>query len=210
MMMVSDKYFFSAVRRVNEIPCHLDLNEGVWLSSIAEGRVVLEIGSYKGRSSCFIGLTARMLFCCEAFCGQKSIRNDQSVVDFREVRRAWYENVSNHKLRARIELIEMRSEDAFDIIREKCSGELGLLFIDGGHDLENVMNDLRYTKLLIPGGIVAVHDYSHPSYPDVAKAVDQWSKTNRHEFKELSAVGTMAAFVAMQKLYFSSSQPVIS
>lgn len=195
--MVYEPNRLSAILRVDAIPGHLGLEEGLWLSSIAEDRIALEIGSYKGRSSCFIGLTAKKLFCCDAFCGQKRIRPDQNIVDFREVRRAWHTNVLNHELRAQVELIEMRSEDAFDVIREKCSGQLGFIFIDGGHDFESVRQDLNYTKLLIEGGVVAVHDYFHPDYPGVAKAVDQWAMNNRSRFKKLKSIGSMVAFSAI-------------
>ena len=192
--MVYEPNLLSAIQRVDEIPGHLSLEEGLWLSCIAKGRIGLEIGSYKGRSSCFIGLTAKILFCCDAFCGQKKIRSDQNIVDFREVRSAWHANVLSHELIAQIELIESRSEEAFDVIREKCSGQLDFIFIDGGHDFESIRQDLKYTKLLVEGGVVAVHDYFYSYYPGVTMAVGQWVTNYRSEFKELKSVGSMIAF----------------
>jgi len=43
---------------------------------------------------------------------------------------------------------------------------------------------------------VAVHDYFHPDYPGVAKAVDQWAINNKSEFTELESIGSMVAFSA--------------
>jgi len=52
-------------------------------------------------------------------------------------------------------------------------GDIDMVFIDGNHDYENCRADLEYwfprTQKLICG-----HDYNHPGYPGVHKAVDEF------------------------------------
>jgi len=52
-------------------------------------------------------------------------------------------------------------------------GGIGLLFIDGLHDYENVSKDFEhFYKWMVPGGYVCFHDYAD-SDPDVKRFVDE-------------------------------------
>src|SRR5205823_655276 len=49
---------------------------------------------------------------------------------------------------------------------------IGLLFIDGLHDYENVGQDFRhFAPWIVPGGFIAFHDYT--VFGDVARLVDE-------------------------------------
>lgn len=51
--------------------------------------------------------------------------------------------------------------------------EVDLLFIDGAHDLDNVRADLvAFAPLVVPGGIIAGHDYNEDPGADVNVAVN--------------------------------------
>lgn len=68
-----------------------------------------------------------------------------------------------------------------------CAGEVGridLLYIDGNHSREGVLQDLEnYTPLVTSRGIIAGHDYS-PAWPGVILAVDEWAeKTGKEIFR---------------------------
>jgi predicted O-methyltransferase YrrM len=47
-----------------------------------------------------------------------------------------------------------------------------LLFIDSSHDRDSVLTAFRvWRPSLVPGAVVAFHDYDHPSYPGVSEAI---------------------------------------
>jgi predicted O-methyltransferase YrrM len=51
------------------------------------------------------------------------------------------------------------SDKTFNIVKERCPS-IDFLFIDGGHDYNNVINDFdRYSKLVSPGGLIVFDDY---------------------------------------------------
>jgi predicted O-methyltransferase YrrM len=58
--------------------------------------------------------------------------------------------------------------------RAALDGEAySFVFIDGSHKLRYVTQDLAWTRLVDPGGIVCLHDY-HPDFPGVVEAVDRF------------------------------------
>jgi hypothetical protein len=66
--------------------------------------------------------------------------------------------------------IEFRNEPDSRGPRDGESVEL--LFIDSSHDRDSVMAAFRaWRDALVPGAIVAFHDYDHPSYPGVREAI---------------------------------------
>jgi predicted O-methyltransferase YrrM len=49
-----------------------------------------------------------------------------------------------------------------------------LAFIDAAHDYESVSADAeRAIGLLAPGGLLAFHDYKHPSHGGIERVVDE-------------------------------------
>lgn len=77
------------------------------------------------------------------------------------------------KLQARIIRDARGSMHAmFDLIE---AGEIyDLIYIDGGHDLENIVQDFAMsTALLQPGGIIAIDDVDNPRYPAVRRFAAQ-------------------------------------
>lgn len=72
--------------------------------------------------------------------------------------------------------------DRFSLIRDKTdsalgriTGDLDFVFIDALHTYEGVLNDLEtwYDKIR-SGGLISGHDYNHPNFPGVTKAVDEF------------------------------------
>ncbi len=68
---------------------------------------------------------------------------------------------------------QMLTEEAVKSVSEDTAGRgLALLFHDAGHSDSDVRDDLRlYVPLLNNGGYLVVHDYNHPRFPGVRKAV---------------------------------------
>jgi len=59
---------------------------------------------------------------------------------------------------------------------------LDFIFLDADHRYPAVKADLRaWEKVVRPGGVISGHDYSHPSWPGVKRAVDEWAKKTSRE-----------------------------
>lgn len=72
----------------------------------------------------------------------------------------------------RYRLLEMKTRDAAQYVDE---GALDFVFIDAGHSFEAVHDDIRrWHGKVRPGGWIMGHDYAHPRYDGVQKAVDRW------------------------------------
>jgi len=68
------------------------------------------------------------------------------------------------------ERIELRAEP--DSRGPRDGEEVELLFIDSSHDRDSVMTAFRaWRDALVPGAVVAFHDYDHPDYPGVREAI---------------------------------------
>lgn len=66
-------------------------------------------------------------------------------------------------------------------------------FIDGDHSEEGIMTDLELWPLrLMPGGIVAFHDYGSDHEPAIKAAVDEWQEAMNWEL--IGKVGTLIGF----------------
>lgn len=56
---------------------------------------------------------------------------------------------------------------------EKESERFSFIFVDGSHKIHHVTEDLAWTRLLEPGGIVCFHDYCD-KFPGVMQPVDRF------------------------------------
>lgn len=81
-----------------------------------------------------------------------------------------------------------QSQDTVDQLK-KITQEIDILFIDGGHSKENVMNDfLLYHKMVVSGGYIVFDDYNDSEYsPEVKPTVDAIVKNTT----EYEIIGTI-------------------
>lgn len=86
-----------------------------------------------------------------------------------------------HRIRKhgdRQELIRMSSHEGWaEVLFNRDSDRkwkpLDFVFIDGRHTFGDLMADITlWSDIVRPGGIIAGHDYNHPSYPGVTRAVN--------------------------------------
>jgi len=75
------------------------------------------------------------------------------------------------------------------------------MLIDGHHGHKHVMQDLRWTRMLNPKGIVCMHDYG-TKFPGVAWSTDYFLRRNKN-YKILAHVGTL---MVLQKVSVSQSE----
>lgn len=152
---------------VDSIPkeCGISNREGQLLYYFAKSRrgegVIVEIGSWKGGSTIWLAKGALTgsgvkVYAIDPHKGTLWHTEEQQSEDtypiFRQnIKRAGVENVV-------IPLV-MKSEEAI----KGWSQPIGLLWIDGSHDYEDVKGDfMLYEPYLEVGGIIAFHDCWHP------------------------------------------------
>lgn len=78
---------------------------------------------------------------------------------------------------------------------QPLGASIKLLFVDGGHDYQTVMDDARFAAYVVVGGIVAFHDTAmSPAEDDVNRAVSDWLAARPGQFHELPQVDSIRAF----------------
>ena len=119
---------------------------------------ILEIGSYRGRSTSALALGAKgaPVYAVEPHESFEGIYGGQfGPAD----RRAFFKNLLRVGVVEKVRLVNLSSEVA-------CQGwtrPIGLLWIDGDHTLDGVRRDFdSWEHFLQPGGVVAFHDALDP------------------------------------------------
>ena len=142
--------------------------EGWALHAYAEGKVVLEIGSYCGRSTICLAQSAQEVHCVDPFL---KVEATAPETDGQNVFDEFLNNMRRYGVYIRVYPHIGYSQD---VLPKMIGREFGFAFIDGAHDEASVQRDLELTLALMkPGSWIAFHDYSQ-SWPDVIKVVDRW------------------------------------
>lgn len=141
--------------------------------NLPSGSKLVEIGCWRGRSSCFLGVEIHnsgkdiKLDCIDTWEGSEEhigygiLENDGLYLEF----------IDNIKpISHIINPIRMRSLEAVNLYEDES---LDFVFIDASHKYEDVKEDLKawYPKVK-KGGIFSGHDY--PSWSEVVRAVDEY------------------------------------
>ncbi len=134
--------------------------------------VIVEVGSYCGRSTTVLGYAAlavkvdSIVYAIDPHEGILSSGRVPSTYD------RFQQNMKTADLeRAVIQIRKRSTEVSLDY-------KIAVLFIDALHDYRSVSADYaQFAKLVEPGGLVAFHDYSNPDHPDVRRYVDELVKS---------------------------------
>lgn len=150
--------------------------------SLGDGAIILEIGSYKGRSTACLALgctrTKKHVFTIDTFDGNK--------VDFheRDFYAEFWQNIERCGLKSYVTPIIGSSAEIAYSWREP----IDLLFIDGSHQLADVLDDFHnFFPHVVPGGIVALHDVVE-DWPGPLRA---WNEHIRHRLVNIDRCETL-------------------
>ena len=165
---------------VDSIEGWLYASEGKWLFSAARSLPrhanIVEIGSYKGRSTCCLALGCRetegRIFAVDSFDGGPNLPKANSLPDFTA-------DLKRFGLAGFVEPIPAISTQ----VAKTWNKPIHFLFVDGSHLYEDVLADFTgFFPHVVPGGIVAFHDVVNESWPDVGRA---WRESIGHQLKEV-------------------------
>jgi predicted O-methyltransferase YrrM len=159
------------------IPGWLTPGEANVLVGLALGGVVLEYGSYLGKSTVVMARVAKFVYTLDWHgYGNLPDFNTKTLPDF-------LKNLEDHGVRDKVAVL-LGGFDQFAPILGK--GVFDGAYIDGDHSYEAT---LRAARLFAPavkhGGYMAFHDYLNPNAPGVKQAVDEWVGRGGHKTEEV-------------------------
>ena len=141
---------------------------------------ILEIGSYKGKSTVLLGSTVKdyfpdaRVYAIDPHEGTLGAA-DQHLHTGEPTLEMFMKNIESTGLADRVELIR---DYSFQVHWDR---PIAMLFIDGLHDYLNVSRDFyHFIDYLSVGGYAAFHDYAY-YYPGVMSFVDELLMSGKYE-----------------------------
>jgi predicted O-methyltransferase YrrM len=137
-------------------------------AKVPQGGAIVEVGSFKGRSSCALAAnTQAAIYCVDCWrdLGPEGwFVGPWATVDDHRANTSQLQNI------VRIHLSSIFAAQYFAAEGTRFD----LIFIDGSHNEHNVRQDITiWRPLLKEGGVLAGHDYGNADWPDVTKVVDE-------------------------------------
>jgi predicted O-methyltransferase YrrM len=142
------------------------------LATLARGKLVLELGSWLGRSTVLLASVAEAVHAVDWHRGDAHTGTGDTLG-------ACVQSLRKHNLYDKVVLHVGRNEDVLPFFKD---GLFDLIFVDSFHAEEYVEQDIELTRrLLSPGGIMAFHDYGTNHFHNgiqfgVTPAVDRLAK----------------------------------
>jgi MMP 1-O-methyltransferase len=161
--------------------------EGKWLFAMArslpEDSNIVEVGSYKGRSTCCLGFGAltkhTRVFAIDTFDGGPGLPKAYTFADFTQ-------NIKRRGLSKTVEPIVGMSGE----VSKTWNRPIHLLFIDASHAYEDVLTDFAgFFPHVVAGGVVAFHDTYNSDWPGVLRA---WNEVIKVQLAAIKRCGTLA------------------
>lgn len=157
------------LKRASNIRGWMGLNELEWLAKAAqESKVIVEFGSYLGRSTrALADNTDGIVYAFDPWTHYYH-DNDGNLINIldRNAYAQFLDNLADHIDTGKVAHFKTYSCDCW--IRNA-----DLVFIDGDHRYEHVMEDILLAQKMVNKGIIAGHDYDQSDWPGVKKAVDE-------------------------------------
>lgn len=152
-------------------------------SEVPRGRVIVELGSFKGKSACYLARGSKAgnsvpVFCVDVWeaSDQEFARHFRDAAMFADetIFETWQRQVAQARVKSLITPIKGHSGHT----AEDWTRPVGLLFVDADHAYEACRRDtLAWAPHLAPGAWVAWHDYGNKRFPGVPQFVDEWLPT---------------------------------
>lgn len=177
--------------------------EGELLYYLAAGcpknATIVEIGSWKGRSTCWMGKASKnysqaKIYAIDPHIGSPEHQGKDPVNTFQQFEK----NLKKLDVFNRVTSIVKFSHQAINDIKE----EIDLLFIDGAHEYEAVKKDfdLWFPKLR-EGGIIAFHDSVGKGWPGVHRLIKEKIFSSQN-FRDIRFIGTITFATKIQQNSF--------
>ncbi len=182
--------------QIDEVEGFLVKGQEKWLfdtaRSLPRGASILEIGGFKGRSTTCLAYgcvnTDKQVFTIDKFKGvyaDVADREDLKKVFDVDFFHHWQDNLKRNGLQDYA--IPYIGDSR--VIGREWTTPIHMLFIDGSHLFEDVMDDFSiFYPHVVPNGIVALHDVT-PNWPGPYEA---WHQHVKNELINVGKVTTLA------------------
>lgn len=154
-------------------------DEGRWYARFAralQGGTFVEVGSWKGRSTSFIGpicnANGTRLICVDHWGGSRDrlAAVYEAALAVEDVERTFRANMDRLGIS-----VEVLAEPSLVAARRFGPASVDRVFLDGSHDGPSVAADLEaWSECLCPSGVLAGHDYDL-KHADLIAAVDAFA-----------------------------------
>ena len=153
----------------------------VVIARLPKPHVLLEVGSYCGRSTVVLGSVVKTLsadgrlYAIDPHQGKVGA-SGQGIYIMPPTLEKLKRNLAGSDLTDTVTIIPKHSWEV------EWDQPITMLFIDGLHDCSNVAQDFyHFEARLRPGAYAAFHDYAADDYPDVKAFVDELLRTGSYE-----------------------------
>lgn len=151
----------AAIATAASVDGFMTLRELEWLYDHANGNCV-EIGSHKGRSALVLALKMQD---CEGHLSCVDCWGSEEI--YQEFRANLREHLENTDV---VSPIRIRSVEAASQFPDNS---LDFVFIDSSHEYQDTVEEIiLWFPKLRSNGLLCGHDYGHPEFPGLKKAVD--------------------------------------
>jgi predicted O-methyltransferase YrrM len=152
-------------------------------AQMPEDGIIVEMGSYLGKSSVSLGFpclgTNRKVYCIDVWGTESWLTSWKGTID--------KFGLSNHVIPLKGYAVDV----LLDWVKLTGGVKIDMLFNDTSHCLPSILSEFISAYPWVKNnGMIAFHDFTHPSYPDVAK-VWEVAKTLLldHKFMGSIAIG---------------------
>ena len=171
-----------------------------WASKFSIKGVIMEIGTYCGKSSIYLSVGAKKnnqtVFTLDHHLGSEEHQIneeyfDKEIYDYSEERvntlPLLIQNINHFKIQNIVPIISESTKASIN-----WDTNLGVLFIDGGHSFESANNDYLYWESkIIKGGVLIIHDiFENPSKGGQAP-YEIYQKALKNNYKVYERVDTL-------------------
>lgn len=137
------------------------------LVELAEGRDVLEIGSYRGLSAWCMAHSARHISCLDTFRAWTNGQTQNTEEEGFTTLDAFLDAMKDFTNVSHAVGTSMQGLHIFELAYD-------MIFLDANHEYDEVRKDIgKWWPRVKPGGVMALHDYGHWDYPGVKRAADE-------------------------------------
>lgn len=138
-----------------DISSSVNRDECEELARLAEGKIVLEMGSYYGRSTIALASTAKVVYSVDWHLGDAHVGRAASYESF-------VKNLGRYDVLDKVKVFV----GVFEVVVPTLGQDFDLVFVDGQHDEKSIIRDGALAiSVLRPSGILAFHDYGSIFHP---------------------------------------------
>lgn len=136
--------------------------------SLPAGAVIVEVGSWKGRSTVVLCEAARKtgatVWAVDHFSGDAELRDEHGTIERDSVRAEFDRNTRGYECLRVLEADSVSAADHFD------DGSVDWVFIDADHSYRAVVADIAaWSPKVKRGGLISGHDYGRSGVTDAVR-----------------------------------------